>query len=290
MNPGAPSVLTAFALVVNALTVPRAGLSIQDVSRELVAAVESHQNGAPDAGGELRLVDELGQLGERSAIEWLPDFWAAYLLTQITTSHPEDRRRRLERAQNHLDRARERAVEDLAAPISDLHALQSLIHRLASTLAGDNAERKRIEDLEKAELQKAYALDPKSPVVMVHAATDLIQKGRVENDWSMVMGGLALLHQADERFGAVRQPRGLTSHYNSEWTRPWVDWVHKMYKDGFGAEGRLAGPSPGLWPGGPPPGFGGVADEPSPQRPGSVRVTSGAATPSSRSRNAATRR
>ncbi|MEM7048722.1 MAG: hypothetical protein AAF604_03645 [Acidobacteriota bacterium] len=208
----------------------------EGLPKALAAAVEEHESGAPDAAAELALVDRLAKLGEETDSAWLPDFWASYLLSQVVMRHSEDRAERIARAQTHLDRARQRAASESAATRADVLALQSLIHSFALGGIEDEGERDRVQKKAESALEEALALAPESPVVMVHAGTDLIKEGQKEGDWAQLIGGHALLRQALEIFESDPRPRGLTTHYNSEWVRPWSDWVYRMYAGGFAVE------------------------------------------------------
>lgn len=211
-------------------------ISASDYAKDLAAAVDKHENGAPNAKLELEIVDELRKLSAANEAAWLPDFWAAYLLTQVTMSHSENVAERLKSAQQHLDRAKERSEKDPTAPVADLHAMQSLIHSFKLGGIKEKEEWERVKASVGSELDLAYRLDPESPIVMVHAGTDLIEAGNQEKDWAKVMGGLALLRQADAVFENAKQPRGLGTHYNSEWIKPWANWVYRLYAEGFDAQ------------------------------------------------------
>lgn len=207
-----------------------------DYSESLVRIVDLHQRGAPDASHELKLVEELDQLALAANEQWQADFWASYLLTQVVMSHVEGREENIERAQRHLDRALQRAAKDQAAPMADIHALQSLVYGFSvrTALTRQSAEQLKAED--EASLQRAIELDPESPVVMVMVGTDLISAGQTAEDWPQIMGGLALLRQAESKFGLFKRPKGLTTEFNREWIPPWESWVARMYEGGFEAE------------------------------------------------------
>ncbi|MEM7479931.1 MAG: hypothetical protein AAF481_02045 [Acidobacteriota bacterium] len=199
----------------------------------LAEAVARHQSGAPDSELELSIVESLSKLKNDG---WLPDFWSAYILTQVVMRHPEDRAKRLARAQDHLTRAMEKARRSDEAPMGDLFSLQSLVYSFSSGQAKNKEEAEKIQEAATAELAKAFEVAVDSPTVMVMAATELIKVGQKEESRPHLMAGKALLEKARERFEASDLPLGETTHFNGEWVQPWIDWVDRMLADGFSAE------------------------------------------------------
>lgn len=210
--------------------------SDSDYSETLVDLVSQHRSGARDAEHELRIVENLEEIAGKSSDDWLAHYWAAYFLTQIVMSHPESRLARLDRAQSLLDQAKARTTIDEKSHRSDIFSLQALVYQFRASATKDEKQSQELKTLSDEARKEAFALDPKSPVAMVMAGTDLIREGHENGAWVHVMAGYALLLEAQALFSAAGQPRGLTTHFNSEWVIPWKDWVERMHVNGIDAE------------------------------------------------------
>lgn len=210
-----------------------AGNGIDD---QVISLVAQHGNGAPNASQELELVAGLEKIAADHADAWLPQFWASYFLTQIVMSHSNDKNIRLNRAQGNLDDATSRAKTADEYDAASFLSLQSLIYRFRITDQDDQATLDALRTQILTTEQQAFSANPNSPVAMVMAATNIINAGQKERHWEQIMGGYSLLTTARDEFMNDERPKGLTTHFNSEWVRPWINWVERMYKDGIEAE------------------------------------------------------
>ena len=228
--------MTIFALILGMLiTLPTTAADLPSPDEIVVSLVAQHRNGARNAELELGLVNQLEQLATAHPEYWRAQFWAAYFLTQIVMSHPEHRVERLDRAQKNLDAATIRAKKAQEYSPADFLSLQSLVYDFRrTTVEGEAMDQFKLKS-DQAE-HGAFEADPQNPVAMVMAATNIINAGQRSKNWDQIMGGHALLLNAQKKFMDDERPRGLTTHFNSEWVRPWVNWVERLYAGGFEAE------------------------------------------------------
>lgn len=154
---------------------------------------------------------------------WVGQYWAAYISTQIANSIQDKSDEYLGKAQVYLDESVKRFNKNQQEGIEPyFRALQSLIYRLKS-FSSKNSKEQSQNFLNKAkeELNNAIKASPENPVVMVMAATNM---GNSHNgNFSLIIGAIALLEKAKLEFNKIkdRSPADIT-YWNEHWIDPWL--------------------------------------------------------------------
>lgn len=212
----------------------------RNFAQEMEFALHIHDT-ASVFESELKAVKAFERVGKKYNNEWLPQYWAAYLYTQI--GRLVDRLERAEARMSFIDKAQEKF--DLAAKLlpnktvedqSSFHALQGLIYLFKSRFS-EGTDSKIYAELGVEEVNKAIQTNPNNPLVFVLSATSLIrsttnlgQDGEAEPDLRKVLAGNILLEKAKTIFERARPDRSMTTHWNQEWLSFWLPYSEKLLK------------------------------------------------------------
>ncbi|NAY93322.1 hypothetical protein GTQ34_15535 [Muricauda sp. JGD-17] len=167
------------------------------------------------------------QVGQKFTNEWLPNYWACYIYTQLfnmygrTPDTPKDVSRSdlLNKAQEQLNIAKERYKGKDAEILSDIDALQGFVNffklrNAIGTKKGDSVIADlKIQYLEK--LKSALQKDPENPLVYVLIGTSMV--GKPDSDFREALAAKVLLNKAEELFDNETRHRALSTRWNSEW-------------------------------------------------------------------------
>jgi len=167
----------------------------------------------------------MNELGQKYPNEWLPNYWASYLYTQLTFNIPKDNPPKgitsksiVDEAQKNLDLALQK-VNDMRPDIrSDFHALQTLIYDFRQWTNKDENIKAEFLDKRQFEIKQAIMLNSNSPLVDVIIGTDLIKR----RDLTSVYAGRILLLHAKKKYDERLVPRYMSSHWNEQWINHWL--------------------------------------------------------------------
>ena len=176
----------------------------------------------------------LTELGKKHPNEWLPEYWASYFYTQISRALPSVENppkgmtvnRLIDLSQKNFDRASKKIKNKTPEQESDFHALQSLIYSFRAGTAKDETEKKKLQELEVAEIKKAVQKNPNNPVIEVIIACDLAYKP----DYGSLVAARALFLKAKHKFNNRFGPRYMSAHWNEEWLGYWLPLSEKGVK------------------------------------------------------------
>ena len=162
--------------------------------------------------------------------DWLANYWAAYLYTQIGRykDAPEGAGKyTCENALKQLDVAQKRYKGDSAAILSDFHALKGFIYYV-HTWYDEYEDKDSYYEKRAVELKSALKLNPDNPLVYTLLGTEMLRSESLKD----VVAGRALLNQANTLFKKVNKNRALTTQWNEEWLRFfWLDYADKRLSE-----------------------------------------------------------
>ena len=160
--------------------------------------------------------------------EWLPNYWASYVYTQLHNSvglpdAPKGitKKKLMDKAQQQFDLAKSRVKTNSPEIESDLHALQAFIHYFNGIDAKNKELGKPFFDKYAEEIKLSLKSNPNNPLVSVIIGTEMVSK---KDDISSIIAGRALLNVANQEFKKSNQPRALTTSWNHEWL--WLFWLN----------------------------------------------------------------
>lgn len=163
-------------------------------------------------------VDILKAAAKEFENEWLANYWAAYIYTQmgLYKDRPEDAGQVLMTgAKEQIEKAKTRYNGEEPNILSDLHALQSFVYQVHSWYPEYQEEKEKYIEMAKEESRKALALNPDNPLIYVLMGTDKLRSEKLSD----VVAGRALLYQANSLFKQVNEHRAMTTQWNEEWLR-----------------------------------------------------------------------
>lgn len=174
--------------------------------------------------GSLEATKVLEKAANQFEDEWLANYWAAYIHTQLSLY--QDRPRNAGEfipvnAQKQIDIAKARYKGDSSEILSDLHALQSFVYYVYTWWP--QHDDKKDEYLQKYQDETRLALkhNPDNPLIYVLLGTYLLRSDKL----SEIVAGRALLYQANAIFKKSNAAsRAQTTQWNEEWLRFfWLD-------------------------------------------------------------------
>ncbi len=200
-----------------------------DYRTDLRAALAAHE-AASSLEEQAQALEAFRQVTRDHPSEWLGHFWTSYEETQIAMltrrsgeADGDTLSAFLDRAQSHLERAKELNSAATDRDASSLEVLQALIFRFRAWGSEDGAE---WSERSSAALHRAATVDALNPVVMVMLGTDLAGRGRGEENRSLLLAARHLLRQAEEATRNVND-RARTTLFNSEWIQFWLPGVEQ---------------------------------------------------------------
>ena len=202
------------------------GISAQTFQAEMKEALTIHYT-TTSVMGEIEALNAFKSLSKKYPNQWLPDYWAAYLCTQVARlkgrvdNFPEDLdpRALIFEAQQHFDSANKRLPQQ-----SDFHMLQGFINNFQNWIVAETEEDKeRYTQLRKIEFKAAARLNPKNPLLMVLNGIDLTGEDKTYQE---VIAGIILLEKADEIFSAAPN-RSMTTYWNKDFIPFWKSRAEK---------------------------------------------------------------
>lgn len=167
--------------------------------------------------------------------DWLAYYWAAYINTQLfnalgnpQSKPPKDANPKtiLDKAQSLLNNASDLVDSDNKKYLSDIGALQILIHQFNLRLNPTETEKKLLLDKMDEELKRAAINNRENPLLYVLIGTNMVGAG---DKFSQIISGRALLYEADRLFKLRKKKRSLSTHFNEEWlTLFWLDFSNQQ--------------------------------------------------------------
>lgn len=194
--------------------------------KSMKAALFMHDTASAFAS-EQAVADLYEEIGRKYPNEWLPNYWASYIYTQLANIHgrvpdtPENigKKELLDMAQEQLDKAKEKNKNADHLTQSDFHALQAFIHFFKLHFARSSIQPEEIINKEKEAYQEnmkvSLRLNKSNPLTMVLIGTSMMSKPDV--DFRDALAAKTLLEKANELFKQSDTPRALTTHWNQEW-------------------------------------------------------------------------
>jgi hypothetical protein len=176
-------------------------------------------------------VEELSEVGKKHSNEWLPEFWASYLYTQLARAIPKENPPKgvtiqslLDKSQGNFDLAMKKAKNATPQVQSDFLILQSLIYDFKLGTLSNDKSKKEYQNKREEIIKQAVKLNPDSPTLKVYiATTDLLRK----RDLTSVFTGRTLLVQAKREFSKREKPRYMSTDFAEEWIGFWLGQSEK---------------------------------------------------------------
>ncbi len=217
-------------IVLSLISISILGQDKRDYHASLKSALHIHDT-ASSYNASMVAVTLLETTAKNNPEEWLANYWAAYIATQLGLypDRPADAGKILpQKAQLNLEQARMKYKGDSKAIISDLHALQSFVYQYH--LWYDEFSDKKDHYISKAKEEGRLALkyNPDNPLMYVLIGTGKVRSDKIED----VVAGRALLYQANAKFKLVNEHRALTTHWNEEWLRfRWLKYADERLSE-----------------------------------------------------------
>jgi len=203
----------------------------QTFQADMKAALTIHDT-TKTVTGEIEALNAFKALANRHPNQWLPNYWAAYLCTQIARlkgrldDFPEDLdpKALIYEAQQHYDLANKRLSQKSITQQSDFHMLQGFIYNFQNWIVAETeADKERYTKLKEQEFLSAARLYPKNPLLMVMNGIALTGEDKTYQD---VIAGIILLEKADEIFSKAPN-RGMTTYWNKDFIPFWKSRAEK---------------------------------------------------------------
>ena len=199
-----------------------------EFAAELRAALDIHDR-ASSLEEQAEALDAFQKTAARYPDRWRAHFWTAYEETQIAMlrkrQEPEaDLDDYLVRAQHHLSKAEELHKAASERERSSFAALQGLIYRFRAWF--DETEAESWRERSSRAIQRAAAIDPNNPVVLVMISTELVRRGRQDEDYSLLLAASHLMRRGQEAAATISD-RSQTTFFNSEWIQFWLPSAEK---------------------------------------------------------------
>jgi hypothetical protein len=178
--------------------------------------------------------ETLDEVGKKFPNEWLPEFWASYFYTQISSIVPKENPPKdissqiiLDKSQRNFDSAYNKVKNMTPQLESDFLVLQSLIYDFRNWLSNDETIKKEFQSKRENTVKKAIGLSQDSPVLEVYIATDLIKL----KDLKSIYAGRNLLYEAQRKFNQRQKPRYMSTHFIEQWVEFWIGHSEKLIKE-----------------------------------------------------------
>jgi|GEM_PF-5996441 len=203
----------------------------QTFQEDMKAALTIHDT-TKTVRGEIEAMNAFKALSKKYSGQWLPDYWAAYLCTQVARlkgrvdDFPDDLdpRALIYEAQQHFDTADKRLPQKSTTQQSDFHMLQGFIYNFQNWIVAETEEEKeRYTQLRKVEYKAAARLNPRNPLLMVLNGIALTGEDKTYQE---VIAGIVLMEKADEIFSAAPN-RSMTTYWNKDFIPFWKSRAEK---------------------------------------------------------------
>ncbi|NJM53118.1 MAG: hypothetical protein HC846_06830 [Blastocatellia bacterium] len=171
-----------------------------------------------------KAIEILESISAKEPDNWVADFWAAYIATQVILINKENTDY-LEKSEKLLEKSTQTFSRNpITSATPYFHGLRSLIYRFKSGRFVQLNDRKNYEtfrDKAVEELNNGIKLNPENPFLMVLAATDIGNKN--QGDSGHILAVVALLEKARNEYKKVteRSPADIT-YLNEHWISPWL--------------------------------------------------------------------
>ncbi len=198
------------------------------------AALKIHDD-ADNVTKEIQSLEAFEQIMKDHPNEWLANYWAAYLCTQIARlkgrldDFPEDLDpvELIERSQKYFDRAKELSNDKGDERLSDLHMLQGFIYNWFEWIVSKtDEEKKSYEELADKEFKTAMKYNHSNPLNYVLIGTDLVRSDEYKN----IVAGIALMKYAHEIYKNAPE-RSMTTYWNRDFIGFWTNWAEKKLEE-----------------------------------------------------------
>lgn len=206
---------------------------------DMAAALHIHDT-TKSVSGEIIALQRFKEVCKKYPEEWLPNYWTAYLLTQVARlkgradDFPKDMDpgQLIRDSQQYFDRANQLLANKNDGQTSDFHVLQGFIYGWFSTIVADSeGEKERYSDLQKEHYRLAAIANHNNPIIYVLIGINLTND---QEDYRRVLAGIAMLNYADEIFSRKPQ-RSLTTYWNKDFIPFWRSRAEKKLKKMLGS-------------------------------------------------------
>ncbi len=189
------------------------------------AALKIHDD-AQSAIEEVKAMEAFEKISRDFPNEWLANYWAAYLCTQVARlkgrddNFPEnlDPKELIHRSQKYFDKAKELNKDKSNERLSDLHILQGFIYNWFNWIVAEtNEEKEKFKQKMRDEYFKAAQYNPQNPLNYVLIGINLTNS---EDNIRHVIAGIAILDHAKDIFS--KEPdRSTTTYWNRDFIGFW---------------------------------------------------------------------
>ena len=199
------------------------------------AALKIHDD-AKSVAEEIKAMEAFEKVTGDFPNEWLANYWAAYLCTQVSRlktdradQFPEnlDEKELIYRAQKYYDKAYELKKNKSDKDKSDFHMLQAFIYSWFNyRIAETDEEKEKFIKMREDEYFKAAKYNPSNPMLFVRIGMKLT---RSKDDYASLVSAIALMEYAKGIF--EKSPdRSTTTYYNKDMIGFWKSRAEKKLK------------------------------------------------------------
>ncbi|MEP5610697.1 MAG: hypothetical protein ABJP45_00535 [Cyclobacteriaceae bacterium] len=160
----------------------------------------------------------LEEVAEEFPEEWLANYWAAYIYTQLSL-YPDRPKNAGEivpiNAQKNMTIAMDRYKGDSSRIVSNLHALQSFVYSVHTWYPEFKDEAESYREKSRESGKEALKHNPDNPIMYVLMGISKLSSDKLDD----VVAGRALLYRARTLFKEVSEHPAFTMHWNENWLR-----------------------------------------------------------------------